>query len=198
MTTRQTADKPWHFPGVCGSVGYIEEPRPMSMTASSISAALIGSGPASGLLHDQRQGPTHHHPTCMGHCSRTDRRSSSDAVGQGDLQARQGDGRTLLRRCQAASRPLLCTVLKFVAGQSPVFACSNRPEHQEDRNGRHENHSARTRIGWIDTFEAAKPSSANARKFKPRQNRRGLSVVCEPGLRSGLFFFIQIVISRLP
>ena len=44
------------------------------------------------------------HPPCLGRGPRTHRQPPQDALGQGDLQVMQGDGRTFLCRRQAASR----------------------------------------------------------------------------------------------
>src|SRR5690606_37230588 len=60
-----------------------------------------------------------------------------DTVGQGDLQAAQGDGGALVCGCQTAARAPLCAVPRPHEGNVAMPAGSRQPEHEEDRPGTH-------------------------------------------------------------
>ena len=121
--------------------------------------------PAACLMHLERQGHPHHHPPRLAGCARANRCPSANPLGQGHLQAPQGDGRTLLRRCQAAARPPLCPLPKSRARRLPVPARRRRPEHQEDRS----RPGSQAHHGLSDPGTP----STNQSKTKPRRKSTG-------------------------
>src|SRR5690606_1921710 len=60
-----------------------------------------------------------------------------DGVGQGDLQATQGDGGALVCRRQTAARAPLCALARADEGDLAMPAGRGQPEHEEDRAGSH-------------------------------------------------------------
>jgi len=93
-----------------------------------------------------------------------------DSLGQGDLQAAQGDGGALLCQCQTASRAPLRSRPWPDQGQMAVPACGLGTEHQEDRNGGNE--STQTCMGM-------RRSSLNLTPC-PQANRRPTKISTQP------------------
>src|SRR5690606_2840538 len=58
-----------------------------------------------------------------------------DGVGQGDLQATQGDGGALVCRRQTAARAPLCALARADEGELAMPAGRGQSEHEEDRAG---------------------------------------------------------------
>ncbi|CAD7050494.1 hypothetical protein REJC140_01646 [Pseudorhizobium endolithicum] len=119
--------------------------RPHRLQALPLRPVHLPRLSASGLVHRQRQGRTHHHPPCLDRRPRTNGQPPQDVLGQGDLQKAKGDGGALLCRCQATSRSPLCPLPRPHEGQVAMPAGCRGAKHQEDRDGIDE--STQTRLG---------------------------------------------------
>src|SRR5690606_34114869 len=111
--------------------------RPQRLPALPVRPGTVQDLSAAGLLHVERQGGPHHHPACVGGRPRTDGQLPQNGVGQGDLQATQGDGGALVCRRQTAARAPLCALAGADEGDLAMSAGGGQPEHKEDRAGAH-------------------------------------------------------------
>ena len=90
-------------------------------------------------------------------------------MGQGHLQAPQGNRRTLLCRCQAIAWSPLCPIPKSLARPRAVPPRRNRSEHQEDRHGTDHHSSTQARIR-TPPGHLCENTQIKVQKNKPRQN----------------------------